>query len=75
MIENPVWRGFHPDGSVCRVGGTFYIAASTFESWPGICIYRPQDLTGWEPASRPVCIKKSVSKPMHKDFDTDFICF
>jgi alpha-N-arabinofuranosidase len=48
MIHNPVLRGFHPDPSVCRVGSKFYLVTSTFEFFPGIPVYRSDDLYHWE---------------------------
>ena len=47
-VINPVLPGFHPDPSICRVGDTFYIANSTFEWFPGVGIYRSDDLIDWE---------------------------
>lgn len=29
--SNPIIQGFHPDPSVCRVGGDFYLVNSTFQ--------------------------------------------
>jgi xylan 1,4-beta-xylosidase len=54
MIVNPVLRGFHADPSICRVGGVYYIAVSTFEWYPGVQIYRSEDLTNWKLAGRPL---------------------
>ena len=54
MIENPVIRGFNPDPSVIRVGDDFYVATSTFEWWPGVCIYHSRDLRHWRLHSRPL---------------------
>jgi xylan 1,4-beta-xylosidase len=54
MIVNPVLRGFHADPSICRVGGVYYIAVSTFEWYPGVQIYRSEDLTNWRLAGRPL---------------------
>ena len=48
MITNPILRGFHPDASVCAVGGEYYIAVSTFEWWPGVLIYHSRDLANLE---------------------------
>jgi xylan 1,4-beta-xylosidase len=53
-LINPIIPGFHPDASACQDGKDFYIATSTFEWWPGICIYHSRDLVNWELASRPV---------------------
>lgn len=47
-IENPILRGMHPDPSVCRVDGTYYLATSTFEYLPGIPIHASTDLQHWE---------------------------
>lgn len=49
VIENPVLRGFHPDPSILRVGGTYYLATSTFEWWPGVRVHRSDDLVTWTP--------------------------
>lgn len=40
MIENPILRGFNPDPSICRVGGDYYIATSTFEWSSGVQIHQ-----------------------------------
>ena len=47
--ENPVLPGFHPDPSICRVGETFYLATSSFEYFPGLPLYRSENLVDWEP--------------------------
>ncbi|MEU5258774.1 family 43 glycosylhydrolase [Amycolatopsis sp. NPDC021455] len=44
----PIIPGFHPDPSVCRVGGTYYLANSSFEYVPGVPIRRSTDLVTWE---------------------------
>lgn len=52
-IRNPVLPGFHPDPSIVRVGGgtgTYYLANSTFEWFPGIRLHQSTDLVHWEPA-------------------------
>ncbi|MGZ6267840.1 MAG: family 43 glycosylhydrolase, partial [Candidatus Limnocylindrales bacterium] len=46
-IENPVLTGFHPDPSILRVGGDYFIASSTFEWWPGVRIHTSRDLVSW----------------------------
>ena len=53
-IKNPILRGFNPDPSICCVDGVFYIAVSTFEWYPGVQIYRSENLVNWELASRPL---------------------
>lgn len=54
MIKNPVLTGFHPDPSMICVDGTFYIATSTFEYFPGVRISASKDLANWECVSTPV---------------------
>ncbi|MFW6189820.1 MAG: glycoside hydrolase family 43 protein [Planctomycetota bacterium] len=46
-IQNPVIPGFHPDPSICRVGGDYYLATSSFEYFPGVPIYHSRDLVNW----------------------------
>ncbi|WP_205857646.1 family 43 glycosylhydrolase [Phytoactinopolyspora endophytica] len=48
MIRNPVLPGFHPDPSIVRVGGWYYVANSSFEWFPTIPIHRSRDLVSWE---------------------------
>lgn len=47
-IHNPILRGFHPDPSIIRVEGDYYIATSTFEWWPGVRLHHSRDLINWE---------------------------
>jgi xylan 1,4-beta-xylosidase len=54
MIKNPVLTGFHPDPSMICVDGTFYIANSTFEYFPGVRISASKDLANWECVSTPL---------------------
>ncbi|MCR5033058.1 MAG: glycoside hydrolase family 43 protein [Lachnospiraceae bacterium] len=50
-VKNPVIPGFHPDPSLLCVGKDYYIATSTFEWFPGVCILHSTDLANWEIAS------------------------
>jgi xylan 1,4-beta-xylosidase len=54
MIKNPVLNGFHPDPSMIQVNGTFYVANSTFEYFPGVRISASKDLANWECVSTPL---------------------
>ena len=45
---NPVVSGFYPDPSVCRVGDTYYLVNSTFGYFPGIPIFKSNDLVNWQ---------------------------
>lgn len=53
-IQNPVIRGFNPDPSIVRVGDAYYIAVSTFEWFPGINIYRSENLKDWSFVASPL---------------------
>jgi beta-xylosidase len=46
-VTNPVIPGFHPDPSVCRVGGDYYLACSSFEYFPGVPVFHSRDLVSW----------------------------
>ncbi|MFD1175830.1 glycoside hydrolase family 43 protein [Paenibacillus puldeungensis] len=48
MIRNPILPGFNPDPCICRKGGDYYLAVSSFEWFPGIPIYHSRDLKNWE---------------------------
>jgi xylan 1,4-beta-xylosidase len=54
MLQNPVLRGFNPDPSFLRVGEEYFLATSTFEWYPGVCLYRSRDLADWRLAARPL---------------------
>ncbi len=54
MIKNPVLSGFHADPSLLYVDGTFYIANSTFEYFPGVKISKSTDLANWETVCYPL---------------------
>ena len=54
MIQNPVLTGFHADPSMICVDGTFYVANSTFEYFPGVRISASKDLANWECVAIPL---------------------
>jgi xylan 1,4-beta-xylosidase len=54
MLVNPVLKGFNADPSICRVGGDYFIATSTFEWYPGVQIHHSTDLVNWRLVSRPL---------------------
>lgn len=47
--RNPVVPGFYPDPSICRAGSDYYLAASSFEYFPGVPILTSRDLVSWKP--------------------------
>lgn len=58
MIKNPVLTGFHPDPCMIFVDGTYYIANSTFEYFPGVAISASKDLANWETVATPLNEKR-----------------
>ena len=47
QYHNPVLPGFYPDPSICRIGGDYYLATSSFEYFPGVPIFHSKDLVHW----------------------------
>jgi alpha-N-arabinofuranosidase len=47
QYPNPLFAGFYPDPSVCRVGEDYYLINSTFAYYPGIPIFHSRDLINW----------------------------
>lgn len=47
-LRNPIIPGFHPDPSICRVGGDYYLVNSSFEYFPGVPIFHSTDLQNWK---------------------------
>lgn len=54
MAKNPILPGMNPDPSICTDGENYYIATSTFEWFPGIKIYKSDDLVNWKIIARPL---------------------
>ncbi len=54
QVQNPILRGFHPDPCMIYVNGTYYIATSTFEYYPGVKISASEDLANWRTVSYPL---------------------
>ncbi|KAF9039529.1 hypothetical protein BDZ89DRAFT_1060972 [Hymenopellis radicata] len=46
-LINPIIPGWNPDPTFLRVGSDYFIATSTFETWPGVPIYHSKDLVNW----------------------------
>ncbi|RMJ05000.1 hypothetical protein CDV36_014333 [Fusarium kuroshium] len=47
-LKNPIIRGWNPDPHVIRVDDAYYVAVSSFLTFPGIPIYKSEDLVNWE---------------------------
>lgn len=45
--KNPILPGFYPDPAICRVGEDYYLINSTFACFPGVPIFRSNDLMNW----------------------------
>ena len=43
----PILPGLHPDPTICKVGGDYYLANSSFEYFPGAPLFRSGDLLEW----------------------------
>lgn len=48
IMSEPILPGFYPDPTICRVGNAFYLATSSFEYFPGVPLWRSDDLVSWE---------------------------
>jgi alpha-N-arabinofuranosidase len=45
---NPIIKGFYPDPSVCFDGKFYYLVCSSFEYYPGIPVFKSDDLINWQ---------------------------
>ncbi len=46
--QNPVIRGFHPDPSICKANGIYYLVCSSFQYFPGVPLFESRDLINWK---------------------------
>lgn len=46
---NPILSGDHPDPSVLRDGDVYYLVSSSFVYYPGLVVWRSDDLINWSP--------------------------
>ena len=65
-IKNPIIPGFYPDPSICRVGDDFYLACSSFETYPGIPVFHSKDLAHWEQ----ICYAMNMENGYHVNADS-----
>lgn len=47
-FRNPILRADYSDPDPLRVGDDYYMAVSTFESYPGVTILHSKDLVNWQ---------------------------
>lgn len=62
FYQNPIIKGFNPDPSICYDGTYFYLVTSTFEFFPGVPIYRSQNLINWELVGH--CLTRDSQLPL-----------
>lgn len=62
IFHNPIIKGGYPDPSICRVGDTYYMVASSFAYFPALPIFKSRDLVHWEQ------IGNAISRPEQIDF-------
>ena len=48
QYTNPILTGFYPDPSICKAGNSYYLINSTFAYFPGIPIFKSDDLVNWQ---------------------------
>ena len=46
-FRNPVLGGDRPDPAVIKIGDEYWMTYSSFESAPGLLLYRSRDLVNW----------------------------
>jgi alpha-N-arabinofuranosidase len=61
--RNPIFAGFYPDPSICRVGDDYYIVNSSFAYFPGIPVAHSRDLVNW------ARIGNAVDRPTQLNYD------
>lgn len=49
---NPIFSGDRPDPSIIRDDGVYYMTFSSFDAYPGLLIWRSEDLVNWRPLRR-----------------------
>ncbi|WP_343328641.1 glycoside hydrolase family 43 protein [Polaribacter staleyi] len=47
-FTNPILKGFYPDPSICKVEDSYYLINSTFAYFPGIPVFKSDDLVNWK---------------------------
>lgn len=64
---NPVLAGDHPDPSVLKHADTYYKVSSSFHYYPGLIIWKSQDLVNWMP------VGPALRKPIGSIFAPDLV--
>lgn len=63
-IQNPIIRGFYPDPSICKAEGKYYLAASSFQFFPGVPVFESEDLVNWEQIG--YCLTRTNQVELHQ---------
>lgn len=48
IYNNPIIPGFYPDPSICKKDEVYYLVNSSFEYFPGVPIFKSNDMVNWE---------------------------
>jgi xylan 1,4-beta-xylosidase len=64
---NPIVAGDHPDPTILKDGEVYYMTFTSFDSYPGLVIWRSTDLVNWSP------IGPTLRKPIGNVFAVDLI--
>ena len=62
-IDNPILAGFYPDPSICRAGNDYYLVNSTFAYYPGLPVFKSNDMVNW------VQLGFAMDRPEQLDLD------
>lgn len=62
---NPIVAGDHPDPTILKDGGDYYMTFTSFYSYPGLVIWHSTDLVNWAP------LGAALSKPLGNVFAVD----
>jgi xylan 1,4-beta-xylosidase len=66
-FRNPIVSGDHPDPTILKDGGTYYMTFSSFFSYPGLVIWKSTDLVNWSP------VGPALHKPLGVIWAVDLI--
>jgi xylan 1,4-beta-xylosidase len=64
---NPILAGDHPDPTILKDGEVYYMTFTSFDSYPGLPIWRSTDLVNWHP------LGPALRKPIGNVFAVDLI--
>src|SRR6476620_8900755 len=64
---NPIVAGDHPDPTILKDGGDYYMTFSSFEAYPGLVIWHSRDLVNWAP------IGPALSDPLGSVIASDLV--